>query len=833
MKSPISWSPNGFIRPWFENSALPTLLKLVLFLLIATSQDLYAQNITLSGTVRAEDTGESLPYASIIIKGTTTGTATNNDGFFALLEVPPDSLTLLITYLGYIPHELRLNPGDVSGPIDIRLQPVANELDEVTVVSEKYTIMKTAERVSQITISPKELEALPSLGEVDIFRSLQLMPGVSGTNEGSSGLYVRGGTPDQNLVLLDGMTIYHVDHFFGFFSAFNADAIKDVQLYKGGYPARFGGRTSSVIELTGKAGDATNLRIGAGLNLLSASSVIEVPLRGKGSILLSARRSYTDVIQSGVYNSIFDLFNDDDNGGGVVQGPGPGGPGGGRGQFGNAAAQEEEPSFFFYDLNGKITYRPSSQDVLAISVYNGKDDLDKSRDQTRTLGNNAQIGIIGGTSDLTDWGNTGISGKWSRQWSPRFYSNALVAYSEYFSDYFRFTDQEVRNVEADTLIRAIEQGTFEDNNVTDFTAGLDNEWQLSKNHKLDFGVKFSQSDVDYVSIRDDTTTILDRAQQGGHFSGYIQDTWKVLPSLEVTLGGRASYYDVSSETFIEPRLAANIDLTEKLSLKAAYGHFHQYVNRVVNENVTEGSRDFWLLADGETVEVSESQHLVGGLSYDTGDYLFDVETYYKDIQGLSEFSLRFQRSGFRGVNAEELFFTGDGIAKGIEFLVQKKTGIYNGWISYTLADVEHTFPGLNDGNAFPALHDQAHEFKMVHNLDLGKWNLSSTWMFSTGKPYTAPVSEYTLTLLDGTEQSYINVGEKNSLRLPDYHRLDVAANYRFEWGQSKGTIGLSLFNLYGRQNVWYREFDLTEGDLLITDVNYLGFTPNLRFRIDI
>lgn len=829
MKSPTSRCVKNFGVTWHRRVVLPIILP---FLFSSTL--LYAQDITLSGTVRAEDTGETLPYASILIKSTTNGTATNNDGFFALLGVPRDSLTLQVSYLGYIPYELRFYAPDIQGPLDILLQPITNELDEVTVISEKYTIMKTAERISQITVSPKELEALPSLGEVDIFRSLQLMPGVSGTNEGSSGLYVRGGTPDQNLVLLDGMTIYHVDHFFGFFSAFNADAIKDVQLYKGGYPARFGGRTSSVIELTGKAGDATNLRIGAGLNLLSASSVVEIPLKGKGSVLLSARRSYTDILRSGVYNNIFDLFSDDNNGGAVVQGPaGVGGGPRGGGPFGNAAAQEEVPSFFFYDLNGKVTYRPSSQDVLAISVYNGKDDLDKSRDQTRTLGNNAQLGIIGGTSDVTDWGNTGISGKWSRQWSPRFYSNALVAYSEYFSDYFRFTDQEIRNTEADTLIRSIQQGTFEDNGVSDFTLGLDNEWQLSKNHKLDFGAKLSQSDVDYVSIRDDTTTILDRAQQGSHFSGYIQDTWKALPSLEITIGGRASYYDVSDQTFIEPRFAANLDITGRLTFKAAYGQFHQYVNRVVNENVTEGSRDFWLLADGESVEVSQSQHTIAGFSYDTGDYLFDVEAYYKDIQGLSEFSLRFQRSGFRGVAAEELFFTGDGIAKGLEFLIQKKTGLYNGWISYTLADVEHTFPGLNDGNSFPALHDQAHEFKMVHNVDLGKWNLSSTWMFSSGKPYTAPVSEYTITLLDGTQQSYINVGQKNSLRLPDYHRLDVAANYRFKWGKSNGTIGLSLFNLYGRKNVWYREFDLTEGDLLITDINYLGFTPNLRFRIDI
>ena len=809
------------------------------FLLFVVSgfvqQNAFSQTQTLSGTVRDADSGETLPYASVSIMGTDQGTATNTDGYFALLDVPADSVVLQISYLGYLTAEFSIWVPDITGTLDIQLQPYTSELEGVTVVSDKYNIMKTAENISQITISPKELAALPSLGELDIFRSLQLMPGVSGTNEGSSGLYVRGGTPDQNLVLLDGMTIYHVDHFFGFFSAFNADAIKDVQLYKGGYPAKFGGRTSSVVELTGKSGDNTQFRMGAGLNLLSASSVIEFPFLGKGSVLISARRSYTDVVRSGVYNSIFDLYDDTDEAG--VQGPGQGGllgggPGGGGGRFGNAATQQAQPDFFFYDLNAKISYRPSKKDVMAISLYNGKDDLDKSRDQSRTIGNNAVLGIEGGTTDLTDWGNSGISGKWSRQWNPRFYSNAIVAYSEYFSDYYRFTDLQIRNPEADSLIREVRRGSLEDNNITDLTLGLDNEWQASKNHKISFGGKLTQSDVSYFFSRDDTTTILDRNQSGQHSSIYVQDTWRATPFLELAIGGRASYYDQSDETFIEPRLAATFQLTDKFKIKGAYGKFHQYVNRVVNENVSEGSRDFWLIADGETVEVSKSEHLVAGASYDTGDYLFDVEAYQKQLDGLSEFSLRFQRTNFRSTTANELFFSGDGTARGIEFLVQKKTGFYNGWLSYTLAEVEHNFPELNEGVTFAALHDQRHEFKMVHNLELGKWNLSSTWVYSSGKPYTAPESEYTLTLLDGTQQTQIHIGEKNGLRLPDYHRLDVAANYNLDFGKSKGRIGLSLFNLYGRRNVWYREFDLTEGDLLVTDINYLGFTPNLQFRID-
>lgn len=819
----------GFSQSWRWLASAAKVAFLIAWLVgppIPTS----AQNLSISGSVRDANSKETLPYASVSIHNTDRGTATNTDGFFVLLDVPRDSITLAISYLGYITAEFRLFAPDITGSLDILLLPYTSELDEVMVVSDKYTIMKTAENISQITVSPKELATLPSLGEVDIFRSLQLLPGVSGTNEGSSGLYVRGGTPDQNLVLLDGMTIYHVDHFFGFFSAFNADAIKDVQLYKGGYPAKFGGRTSSVVELTGKSGDVSRFRMGAGLNLLSASSVIEFPFLSRGSVLLSARRSYTDIVRSGVYNNIFDLFNDDEN---VVQGPG-GLPGGGQGggRFGNAASQVSEPDFFFYDLNAKISYRPSDKDVVAISLYNGKDDLDKSRDQSRTIGNNANLNILGGTTDLTDWGNSGISGKWARQWSPRFYSNALVAYSEYFSDYYRFTDQEVINGETSEIIRSIRRGSAEDNNISDLTIGLDNEWQAGRNHKLGFGAKITRSDASYFFSRDDTTTILNRAQSGQHSAIYLEDNWKLTPALELSLGGRASYYDQSEETFLEPRLAATYNVTDRLAFKAAYGKFHQFVNRVVNENVSEGSRDFWLLADGETIEVSQSEHIVGGMSFDQGTYLFDVEAYRKQLDGLSEFSLRFQRTNFRSETANELFFSGRGIAKGIEFLVQKKRGTYNGWLSYTLANVEHTFPELNDGVSFPALHDQRHEFKMVHNLELGRWNLSSTWMFASGKPYTAPESEYTITLLDGTEQSQIHIGEKNGLLLPAYHRLDVAASYNLDFGQAKGRIGLSLFNLYNRQNVWYREFDLTEGDLLVTDVNYLGMTPNLQFRID-
>lgn len=820
----------------------PMRVLLVCLTVMCGAGSAWAQTFTLSGTVRDASSQETLPNATVMIKGTDRGAATNADGYFVLVNVPGDSLVLRVTYLGYVPREIAVEPRTQNGPLDVLLEVFTPEMEEVMVTAERYQIVKMAESVSQITISPKDLAVLPSVGEVDIFRSLQLLPGISGTNEGSSGLFVRGGTPDQNLVILDGMTVYHVDHFFGFFSAFNADAIKDVQVYKGGFSASYGGRTSSVIDLSGKTGDVNNYRLGAGLNLLSGNMVAEVPLGGKGAFLLSARRSYTDVLQTGLYNSIYETLTGGEETDETTTQPagGPGGGGfGGRGGalgggFRNAQLATVQPDFYFYDLNAKLTLLPTKQDVVAVSFYNGQDHLDKSRFQQRLVGpqDNQNTLINNDLEDLTDWGNIGVSGKWSRQWHPRFYSNALVAYSQYFSEYNRNTFIERVDTNTDTTAFTRSTGSLEDNKVEDFSFRLDNEWQAAPQHKINFGLQATRSDVTFDFVRDDTLTILNRDQQATQLALYAEDVWQVRPRVSITAGLRTIYYDQTEETYIEPRLAFSLGLTDRIKLKGAYGQFNQFVSRIVNENVTEGARDFWLLADGEGVQVEGSTHYILGASYETPTWLFDTEAYYKDLEGLSEFSLRFQRNR-NGEAVNQLFFGGTGVSKGMEFLVQKKNGTHTGWLSYTLAQVEHTFVDLNDGVAFPALHDQRHELKAVYALNLGDWQFSSTWTYGSGKPYTAPASEYTLTLLDGAQQSYIHVSDKNSERLPAYHRLDAAIHYKTSIGQSKLDLGFSVFNLYNRVNVWYKEFDLSESPMVTTDVTFLGITPNLSIRVDI
>ena len=797
------------------------------------------ETVTISGIVKESDSGETLPYAHVLVLQSTIGAATNIDGRFVLLDVPSGEQVLRVSFLGFQTKDVPVNTNEVLGPLIIELDPISTDLNEVVVVADSYSMMKTSEKAGHITISPKDLAVLPSIGDVDIFRSLQLLPGISGTNEGSSGLFVRGGTPDQNLVLLDGMTVYHVDHFFGFFSAFNADAIKDVQVFKGGFPAKYGGRTSSVVDLAGKTGDVNKIRTGIGINMLSANAVVQIPMGGKGSFLVSGRRSFTDILRSGLYNNIYETLTGDDI---TTEGVGGGSRGGGALRRGAAGLNRSvvQPDFYFYDLKAKLSYRPTDRDALSISFYSGQDDLDKSNSQTRTPTTaTTNVGsVTNDITDLTNWGNIGISSTWYRQWSPRLFSNIQGAFSRYFSDYSRQTDIERIDSSTDSVSFARNFGTDESNRVNDISLRMDNEWQLSQQSKLDFGFHVTHSNVSYNLVRDDFLTILDRDQNALQTAVYVQNSWNPVPSLKVSSGLRGIYYDATQQRFLEPRLSLSYDLSSLVTLKSSWGRFNQFVARVVNENVTEGARDFWLIADGNTVSVNSSEHYIVGASFETRDWLLDVEAYKKDTSDLTEFSLRYQGTTGRGPlttvsgEADELFFTGDGIAKGLEILLQNKTGRHTGWISYTLANVAHTFPELNDGEPFPPLHDQRHEIKLVNSWRFGKVNLASTWTFGSGKPYTAPESQYFLTLLDGTEQSFIHVGEKNAYRLPAYHRLDLSAHLLLEGEKSNVDIGFSLFNVYNRSNVWYQEFDLSETPLVTTDYTFLGITPNLSLRVD-
>ncbi len=790
--------------------------KIFFFLLIqALAFTQVLAQFTLSGKVIEKGSGEVLPFATITIAGTSTGVTSNLDGFFSLIDIDAHDLTLDVSYVGYQSAQIPVASSH-TGLLIIELEPASAELNEVIVTADAYKVLRATTGISSATISTKQLSSLPSVGETDIFRSLQLLPGVSGTNENSSGLFVRGGTPDQNLVLLDGMTVYKVDHFFGFFSAFNASAVKDVQLFKGAFPAKYGGRTSSVVDLTGKIGSFQKIRGGLGINMLSANGYFELPVSKKVSLLLAGRRSYTDIIQSALFDDIRNNLLGD------------------RGfNAPNLNPEDvllEEPEFYFYDWNGKLSFRPTDRDMLTLSVYSGQDFLDESRGVDREIPDNIVPDgrILFDLDEKTDWGNRGISGKWSRQWTPKWYSNVLIASSEYFSTFDRKAELGIYSGDSTLFFGSFP--TFEDNSVVDLSARIDVEWQRSSKAKTEFGISLTQTQIDYSNIRNDTLVILQREQDAFFGSIYASNEQQIGDNLKLTTGIRFSDYELRATPLFEPRVSLTYQMFPQWKLKAAYGRHYQFVNRIINENISEGSREFWLLADGDLVKVSKADHYVLGLSYEIDNWLFDVEGYYKDLSGLSEFSLRFRRG--LEINADELFFTGNGIARGIEFLIQKKYGTYTGWASYTLGAIRNTFEVFNEGDKFPALHDQLHEFKMVHSYELWDWTFAATFIYGSGKPFSEPEGQYSVELLDGRSLNYIGIGPKNGSRLPAYHRLDLSIHRKFKLGEFPTDLGFSIFNLYGRTNIWYKEYDFNQDPPLITDITYLGLTPNLSFKID-
>lgn len=774
---------------------------------------------TLTGIIKDKSTGEALPFATIQVKGTTNAVVSNTDGYFTILNVPTDTNTLIVYYIGFNKTEVYLTPHKPKKNLLIELRPSSQTLKTVTITANKEDIVLIDKMdVSMIKLTPRKLEQLPNIGERDVMRSFQLMPGISASNESSSGLYVRGGTPDQNLILYDGFTVYQVDHLYGFFSAFNSNALKDVQLYKGGFESCFGGRLSSVTEITGKDGNQKKFNIGADLSLLSFNTFVEIPIGKRFSSVISFRKSY----KGPIYNKIFKNFNKSSVSTTTI----PQGEG-----FGGRMSQETKITSYFYDLNGKFTYRPNDKDILSLSIFNGTDKLDNGFSMQSPSFGSSNSNFNNNSTDLTKYGNVGSSLKWSRKWSSKLYGNTILSYSNYYSKRDRSQERTSINTSGESVTN--KNGIFEKNNLKDFSIKSDYEYNVFNHSQLQFGCFATDYNINYTYAQNDTNTILDRHDKSYLAGIYLQTKTKLLKNkVQFIPGIRTSFFETTGNVYYEPRASLSLSLTEKTSLKFSSGKYYQFANRVTREDILSGGKDFWILSDGNSVPISSAIHYIAGISYETNNYLFSAEGYYKKITGLTEYSLRINASPMK-INYEENFFNGYGYSKGIEFLAQKKFGNFNGWMSYTLGEAKNHFDVYSD-KYYPANQDVTHEFKIVALYKYKRWDFTATWIYATGRPYTAPSGAYTITLLDGTTNDFFTVTSKNGLRLPDYHRCDISANYKLLSGERSahkrreiGYIGFSIFNLYDRKNVWYKQYDIVDGTIITTNINYLGITPNI------
>ena len=789
----------------------------------------------IGGKINDINSGESLPYAKVSIKDTNRVTTANQDGSFTILNIPVGSI-LVINKMGYESKEIKVTSDTKRLIINLYKLEKDSLIEDVVVVGSVNSNMMQQSGISQFSLSPDLTRSLPNLGEQDIFRSMQLLPGVSGSNESSSGLVVRGGTIDQNLVLFDDFTVYHVDHVFGFFSAFNNNAIKDVQFYKGGFGAKYGGRMSSVVDITGKDGNTEQFGIGASVSLLSTNAVVEQPFAdGAGSFILTGRKSY----QSDLYNDILEsVTGENQNAQAGTSTPG---------QFA-LGRFSIEPESYFYDMNAKLTYRLPNDDKFSISFYNGADELDNSRDVDGNAdisrlcelfdGNGPfggtfceeEISFAVGTIDLSEWGNTGISAKYSHQWNDRLDTNFVISASEYFSYRDRLINTQVVYEDSDDEPTTGESSSNEDNQLDDFTVKIENDYYLNQWNTLSFGLQYTQQNIDFSLIQNGDL-VLETKNEGATSTVYIEDEI-VINALIVIPGLRVSKYSINDEVYTEPRLSIAYELNDTTQLRAAFGDYHQFALSVARQSIEEGPRNFWTLADGETVPVSKSSHFILGTTHYVGNYNFNIELFHKEYEGLSEFTqqtrpIRNEDGTGLTLILEQEFHSGSGTASGIELFLQKNIGDLTGWVGYTFSEVIYDFPTVSDTTYF-ADQDATNEFKTVLMYRWGDWDLASTFIYATGRPYTE-----VLGVVEDTFPPTYEVGAKNDLRYDDYHRLDLSFTYNFSRRGLDGQAGLSIFNLYDRKNQWYTEYEIIEGEILETEITYRGFTPSLFFKVDL
>ena len=828
------------------------------------------KNFILTGRIIDAQSREPLPGANIVIEHTIFGATTDDEGRFTLNNVPSDTCLISVSFIGYNTQIIRLEQSEMNSSLSVRLEPESAYIDEVVITArreEKVLQQNTEEQIIKMT--PEALKFLPYLGEKDIFRSFQLMPGVSAANESNSGMYVRGGTPDQNLILYDGFTVYYVEHLHGFYSAFNTNAIKDVQLYKGGFEPKYGGRLSSVTEITSKDGNRNKFTAGGEISLLSVNLFTEIPVGKKFTSLFAFRRSY----QGYMWKKISELNNNQNEQDAVSSINQPGG--------GFMQQEQETSPAYFYDLNGKLTFTPTVKDKISLSIFNGHDYIDNTPQFNYTGSGRGGGGMMpggggwqggtfpdgGGTfpdgmmtgrpdmemdnADFEKYGNLGLSLRWDRTFNSKWSASLLAGYSNFYATRDQSRLMNIRRPgDEETETETVNTGTLEDNNLYDFSLKNDWKYRVNDRHSIEFGAFATKYDIKYVYTQNEET-LMDKRNDALLAGLYVQDKIDVDQSrLKITPGVRVNWFSDTKKPYFEPRLGASYKLTDHITANAATGVFYQFANRISREDIMAGKTDFWILSDGTDIPVSRSNHFNAGVNYDLPDYIFSIEGYYKRNHDISEYTLLYERSrmmmgrpgggrpGMEGGNpntttVSENFYAGDGYATGLELLAQKKAGTFRGWATYTIGQVKNRFPEQSP-NYYFANHDMTHEVKIVGICMLGHFDLSATWICATGRPYTTPLGVYQIDLIGGNTESFFAVSDKNSFRLPTYHRLDLGVNFRFNLFESKGrphTLSFSLFNAYNRANVNAKQFQIVDGYILESNMNYLSIMPNFSLAV--
>lgn len=800
---------NEVISEILKNTGYNVEYKYNTYLVVKTGNQINPAEILVQGVVFDKETGEQLPNATIFFRNKNTSLSTSANGTFGIQIPDSTDAFFQVKYLGYFTLDTIINTEKQGNNFRLGLTKKTQTLQTIDVSGEKLKMISQNNEAGHFEFNPIRFADLPNYGETDIFRSLQLLPGISST-ENSSQLNIRGSSADQNLVLFDGFTLYNLDHFFGVFSALNPYVIKNIQVYRGGFDSRYGERVAGIVDITSKSGNQLKPEIYGGVNLISANLTAEVPVTKKLTMVAAARRAYTDIYSSWLADALL------------------AGKTGQPDRFPGQDVNEIEPEFFFSDVNFKLSYNVSQNENISLSAYGAKDYLNSSSYEERP-------NLTVDTEDINDWGNYGFGVSWKKQWNAKSFTNLQAGHSGYFNDYSNNTvvsgdsarPRPISNIEADYI-------TNETNDLTDYFVSFQNRYQLNRTNQLEWGTALKFNQFEFYKDAALNVVYNNLSESSVLYSAYFQD--KISPSQQFTVkpGFRLNYYNKTGKVYFEPRLAASYKPADDLVLKMAAGRYFQYLNKSATEQTYGYNRDFWVLADGDQHPVISSNHLILGGSYETKNLFFDIEAYYKSVDGLQEY-LFFQnpdnrKSGFAEppppTPGLSRFISGTGKAIGIDFLVKYETSQFTSWLSYSLAKATQNFEQINSGDNIPSAYDQTHQFKWTNIYAYKKWNFSSLTLFSTGQPYIESTSKDT---------NFNTTRVYN--RLPDYFRIDVSANYNFNIGQVNLTPGFSVLNLMNTQNyldIYIRNFGFgnnqtTETTLVKAQEITLNFYLNFRF----
>ena len=734
--------------------------QILVLLALLFAQFGMAQKATISGFVDDAASGERLPGVNIYVSGQPLGTASNNYGFYSL-TLPNGSYKINVSIVGFVTRSITINL-QKDTVLNWHLEQEAELLEEAEVTAEPTQPEST--QMSQIDVPVIQIKKLPAfLGEVDVLKVIQLLPGVQSGNEGTSGIYVRGGSPDQNLILMDGVPVYNVSHLFGFFSVFNADAVKNVRLTKGGFPARFGGRLSSVLEIDLKEGNMKKFSGEGSLGIIAAKLLLEGPLiKDKMSFAISGRRTYIDALIRPLQPS------------------------------------DELVGYHFDDLTAKVNYNFSNKDRVYASFYTG---ADKFKSEF--------IYQDGEDKSSLKWGNTTFALRWNHVYSPRLFSNIVATYSNYK---FEIGSSQNSVGEAFSAIYFSQ--------IEDIAAKADFDYLPNSRHRIKYGGSitrhvFTPGALSYqeqglgVSI----DSLLSFSPKTNSYDMYVygEDEVQLTSRLKANMGLHYAGYVVDGEYFqsLQPRLSTRYLLTDDFSAKLSYAYMRQFIHLLSNTTVGLPT-DLWVPATAK-VPAQRSQQIAAGLAKGIPRLNLNVsiEGYYKWMSNLIEYK---EGASFvsRSDWQTQIETGGIGRAYGIEFLVQRKVGRLSGWVGYTLAWSKRQFDNLNDGEVYPYKYDRRHDVSIVLMYDITKKiDIGATWVFGSGNTITMPIEYY----IGSQHSDFFSTGQitryssRNGYRMPAYHRLDIGINFKKKTKWGNRIINVSFYNLYNRKNPFFLYID--------------------------